>query len=438
MRRFRRLAAACTLIHSALPFQAAPRRAPPARRRRARLAATPADWRQRCDAEGVVSYYDFGIRLGDQEHEHAAAPKQSATASFARALDEALRGDGTHLRDELASDVIWRHGLGEAKGAQAALKLIEEASEFYDDARLDVLSTSDNKFRWLASGTQPVQWSPRVLIHGTTTITRQDGKVTRVIDSWDSSPTKVGLQQVAPRFWDVFDLWATPVAERPCEEVVDEFKFSMGQARLIRSPERLCLLCSVDDVSNSRKQRVASALPDFVFLQDTRSPTDVIAATTTPLSVSIEALPRVEGEPRKRRVTWSLPLPSSLGLDFASLPELPRKSELNDGGLELGVAENPSLTYALQPSKLYVCASYSGDPQDAAAAPLRKALAEAAVAQGLSLVPGANGGAAPAVLRKWRAKLGYSDVGALAYAMESNAPSFIGIDGNELCVEVRQ
>ena len=133
-----------------------------------------------------------------------------------------------------------------------------------------------------------------------------------------------------------------------------------------------------------------------------------------------------------------MPLPTALGLDFASLPELPRKSELNDGGLELGVAENPSLTYALQPAKLYVCAAYSGDPQDAAAAPLRKALAEAAVAQGLSLVPGANGGAAPAVLRKWRAKLGYSDTGALAYAMESNAPSWVSVDGNELCVEVRQ
>ena len=68
----------------------------------------------------------------------------------------------------------------------------------------------------------------------------------------------------------------------------------------------------------------------------------------------------------------------------------------------------------------------------------RKALAEAAVAQGLSLVPGANGGAAPAVLRKWRAKLGYSDTGALAHAMESNAPSWVSVDGNELCVEVRQ
>ena len=220
----RRLLAACTLIHTALPFQAAP-----ARRRRTRLAATPADWRERCDAEGVVSYYDFGVRL---HNEHAAAaPKQSATSSFAKALDEALRGDSTHLREELASDVVWQHGLGEAKGANAALKLVEEASEFYDDPRLDVLSSSDNEFRWLASGTQPVQWSPRVLIHGTTSITRKDGKVTRVIDRWDASPTTIGLQQVAPKFWDVFDLWATPVAETPCEEVLDKFKFSMGEAR---------------------------------------------------------------------------------------------------------------------------------------------------------------------------------------------------------------
>ena len=131
-------------------------------------------------------------------------------------------------------------------------------------------------------------------------------------------------------------------------------------------------------------------------------------------------------------------MPTALGVDFASLPELPRLKDLSDGSLELGVAENPTLTYALQPARLYVCASYSGDPQDAAAAPLRKALAEAAVTQGLSLVPGANGGAAPAVLRKWRAKLGYSDTGALAYAMESNAPSWVSVDGNELCVEVRQ
>ena len=37
--------------------------------------ATNADWRTRCDTEGVVSYYDFGIRLGE-----APAPAETAVA----------------------------------------------------------------------------------------------------------------------------------------------------------------------------------------------------------------------------------------------------------------------------------------------------------------------------------------------------------------------
>ena len=396
-----RLVAACSLVHTALPFQAAPRSGT---RRRTQRAAT-----------------------------------DSETPAFAAALDAALRGDATQLRAELANDVVWTHGLGEARGATDALKLINDAAEFFGDARLDCLTGDDASFRWLASGVQPVKWQPRVLVHGTTTLTRNaQGRVSRVEDAWDASAPDIGLQQVAPRFWDIFDLWATPVAERPCEEVLDAFLFGGGQARLVKTPPRMCLVCSVDDVSNSRAQRIASALPDFVFLQDTRSPTDVITATTTPLSVSIEALPRIADEARRRRVTWTLPLPSSLGLDQTKLPALPPIANLTDGGLELGVAENPSLTYALAPSKLYVCASYPGDSQDAAAAPLRKALAAAAGERGLALAPGPNGGASPLVLRKWRAKLGYSASGALAYAMESNAPGFVPIDGDELCVEVTE
>ena len=107
MRRLR-LLATYTLIHTALPFQAAPQHTPQQTRRRTQRSATAADWRERCDAEGVVSYYDFGVRL---HNEHAAAaPKQSATSSFAKALDEALRGDSTHLREELAVTVAARPG----------------------------------------------------------------------------------------------------------------------------------------------------------------------------------------------------------------------------------------------------------------------------------------------------------------------------------------
>ena len=52
------------------------------------LKATNADWRTRCDTEGVVSHYDFGIRLGDGSAAPAAAEAESkaaATTSFSPA-----------------------------------------------------------------------------------------------------------------------------------------------------------------------------------------------------------------------------------------------------------------------------------------------------------------------------------------------------------------
>ena len=42
-------------------------------------AATNADWRTRCDTEGVVSYYDFGVRLGDAP---AAAPETAVAPTY--------------------------------------------------------------------------------------------------------------------------------------------------------------------------------------------------------------------------------------------------------------------------------------------------------------------------------------------------------------------
>ena len=41
------------------------------------LHATNADWRSKCDSDGVVSYYDYGVRLGGA----AAAPAPAAPAA---------------------------------------------------------------------------------------------------------------------------------------------------------------------------------------------------------------------------------------------------------------------------------------------------------------------------------------------------------------------
>ena len=38
------------------------------------LHATNADWRSKCDSDGVVSYYDYGLRVGGTAAPAAAAP----------------------------------------------------------------------------------------------------------------------------------------------------------------------------------------------------------------------------------------------------------------------------------------------------------------------------------------------------------------------------
>ena len=53
--------------------------APPTRhlsRAPSALHATNADWRSKCDSDGVVSYYDYGLRVGG-----AAAPAPAAPAA---------------------------------------------------------------------------------------------------------------------------------------------------------------------------------------------------------------------------------------------------------------------------------------------------------------------------------------------------------------------
>ena len=38
------------------------------------LHATNADWRSKCDSDGVVSYYDYGLRVGGEAAPAAVAP----------------------------------------------------------------------------------------------------------------------------------------------------------------------------------------------------------------------------------------------------------------------------------------------------------------------------------------------------------------------------
>ena len=66
---------------------------PPARRAApwTRIRATNEDWRQACDSDGVVSYYDYGVRLGGADSDAAVAASLEAKLKSFEATPEEER-----------------------------------------------------------------------------------------------------------------------------------------------------------------------------------------------------------------------------------------------------------------------------------------------------------------------------------------------------------
>ena len=64
---------------------------PQTRRAAPRLYATNEDWRQACDSDGVVSYYDYGVRLGGADSDAAVAASLEAKLKSFEATPEEER-----------------------------------------------------------------------------------------------------------------------------------------------------------------------------------------------------------------------------------------------------------------------------------------------------------------------------------------------------------
>ena len=53
-----------------------------------RISATNEDWRKACDSDGVVSYYDYGVRLGSADSDAAVASLEAKLKSFEATPEE--------------------------------------------------------------------------------------------------------------------------------------------------------------------------------------------------------------------------------------------------------------------------------------------------------------------------------------------------------------
>ncbi|KAJ1444595.1 hypothetical protein M885DRAFT_552549 [Pelagophyceae sp. CCMP2097] len=323
-----------------------------------------------------------------------AAPLQGSTFlparsafgdAFEAAVRSALRNETQALRGMLADDVNWA-GLEAVVGADASVDRILQSIDLVTDVNFaiygEAVGSDATVFDWVASATFQNFWAPRVKAYGSSRVVRAaGGAISSVQDNWEKSPSQIFREQVVPPASDVYDLFLTPVAERPCTQPV-KAKVPRGFSLVELAPE-LVVRVECFDRTNSRSLRIASALPDFAFLEDLKT-TAVPKNMVTPIVTSVQLVSAPEtpegaaAAKPLRRVRWDVCVPTTFGLDSRKLPELAASETIDDDALRNGWISQPTLAYVTKNKRVALVTTFDGDVQDAAVEQVKQSLLDAA------------------------------------------------------------
>jgi len=307
----------------------------------------------------------------DRGHEAVVSKLESA-------VNGALRGEAGPLASLLSPTSRWSNPLATLVGAAEICAFLNETGEFLEEPSFRVTASGNGVARWVASGTWPSPWRPRAVVRGTSRLTTDGEVVTAIEDEWERSPWRVFATQVLPRFRDIISLYMLPPAELPLERSIPWPGLPFG-VRLVRVDERRLLRTRMVDVTNSRKMKMATALPDLPFTINYRAATRTTALyAVSPLEVTVD----LETEPEIRRlVTWDVHLPSLFsGSDDLPQPELNEDDEYET----LGWIADPSVDYVRAGPTYLLVAGYGGEVQDREAEAVRRRLVDAAATAGLT------------------------------------------------------
>jgi hypothetical protein len=142
------------------------------------------------------------------------------------AMNRALRGDSAVLKQISSSDCEWRCPLGSYRGQEAIEAELRELGTFLSDPRYTVTDTemlSDSSMRvsWIASATWPLPWLPRIIVAGTSTLNCRAStadanmlKIYNINDEWESGLSNLLYKHLVPGFWDAWNQFCSPQAER--------------------------------------------------------------------------------------------------------------------------------------------------------------------------------------------------------------------------------
>ncbi|CAN0022840.1 unnamed protein product [Ectocarpus fasciculatus] len=200
---------------------------------------------------------------------------------------------------------------------------------------------------------------------------------------------------------------------------------------------------SLIDYSNSREIRKALILPGFChdgeIKTSGRKPDEYFV--TGPLEVAIQPFIATGNFPngtwfngttreasqsrRANRITWTVPMPTAMGLEPTKLPEPPSERERG---------EDQRSRHVRQGARRIAVTNFNGIPQDPEAAEVRAKLLKRLAADGVEPAKGADGRVRSGILMH-NSVACFTKAGKLAMSILYHRPKFIGI-GNEVFVEL--
>lgn len=341
---------------------------------------------------------------------------------FERAVDLCLRNEtDAELLSLLDPGARWSMPLGETEGVDGILELLHETRDFYERLRFEVYESEGDVLKWVLSGTWPTPWRPRAVVYGTSKIEAQ-GTITSITDAWEPNPAKLFFSQIWPKFWDLWDLYMTPPAERPVEVPITAGLPMFSKFRVVKVMPYTALRASLVDLTNSRSMRMASALPIFPFAAPYVSHLRNAMSATSPIETSIDIINR---DPVERRITWEIPVATP----FRDLPSLEAgESQYVDEGW----GRDPTIEYVHRPEEYYLLTDYLGDPQDKESEQLRRELVAAAAKHGLEPIQQQP----TAIHRQFNSKVVFNTRGEVCLAAYLPRQWNIPFDKNQMAIRI--
>ena len=172
------------------------------------------------------------------------SPLMSLSNSFIDSWRDGLKGNQINLRSLLSAKASWENPF--VSSVTDLMDGMVQFSNFFSEPALTVfnvkpigLSSNQVEIQYHISFWYPMAWRPRIIIPATAIITMSDDlkSIISVKEKWETSMLSIFMDQLLPRFWDMWHVFCSPSPEYP---PIKEIK-KVGKVTFAELPQTVCM-----------------------------------------------------------------------------------------------------------------------------------------------------------------------------------------------------